>query len=628
MSHLDRRIRLEAQWELAGRRNTTEFSRGLADVSLGTIARLHCVWGLGQTARLHPELRDAVAPSLASALADGDLDVRAAAASVVGDLRLEQFSAAIVQAIGDPEPRVRYAACLAAGKLRLAEAIDPVSQMLQANADQDPGLRHAGIMALKGIGDVEALVALKDHDSRSVRLASVVALRKLQSPQVADFLLDTDADVQLEAARAIHDVAELHAALPALAGLAGTPLASDALAHRVLNANFRLGGEAAAQAIAAFAANRSHSEAMRQEAIEMLGTWGQPGQLDRVMNRFMPLEPRDKAPAAAAFESQLAGILVGSDELLNTSIETAIQLELAGTSNVLREIAIDSTRDATLRGNALKGYCKFEKAEAKNLVAELVSDRDPRLRSQALRLLAGMDQQAALPAIQRVIDSTHSVERQAAWDTLAEIELPAATELIEQGLQRYIAGKLEPDVWLNVIEAAEGRVPPEAIEALNQFEQQLSQRDSLEAYRDCTFGGDPQAGKELFFNKTELSCVRCHKIQGVGGEVGPNLSEIAKTKDNRYLLQSIVEPDAKIAENFETAVLLTEDDQIVTGILRHEDASRIELIDAEGKIIELDPEEIVSRKKGKSAMPIDLLKHLTRRELRDLVAYLASLTGA
>ena len=189
----------------------------------------------------------------------------------------------------------------------------------------------------------------------------------------------------------------------------------------------------------------------------------------------------------------------------------------------------------------------------------------------------------------------------------------------------YLDGKQPPDVWLNVIEAAEGRVATASIQALNRFEEELVADNSLEAYRDCAVGGDPEQGSELFFKRSELSCVRCHKVAGSGGEVGPDLSGIGAKKDQQYLLESIVDPDAKIAENFETIVLLTDEGQVISGILRKENETQIELIDAEGKIIHVDPAQVESRKKGKSSMPIDLLKHLTRRELRDLVAYLGSL---
>jgi quinoprotein glucose dehydrogenase len=226
--------------------------------------------------------------------------------------------------------------------------------------------------------------------------------------------------------------------------------------------------------------------------------------------------------------------------------------------------------------------------------------------------------------LKKGIKSSDSLERQAAWDSLAEIEHDGADELVAQGLEQYLAGSLSPDVWLNVVEAAESRLDDGSLQALNSFRDGVAD-DVLEVYRDAAFGGNPAAGRDIFFTKTELSCVRCHRVGETGGEVGPVLTEIGKTKDNRYLLESIVNPDAKIAENFESILLLTEDDEILTGILRKETPDAIELIDANGKIIQVDPELVVSRRKGKSAMPADLVKSMTARELRDLVAYLSSL---
>ena len=219
------------------------------------------------------------------------------------------------------------------------------------------------------------------------------------------------------------------------------------------------------------------------------------------------------------------------------------------------------------------------------------------------------------------------IERQAAWDAITNIDTDAAKAIIESGLRAYIAGSLSPDLWLNVIEASEGRVSKTELAKLTEFETQAAVSDPLAQYRDCIFGGDAEAGRKLFFTKTQLSCVRCHKVDATGGEVGPKLNEIGKNKDNRYLLEAIVNPDAKIAENFETVVLLTEDDELITGILRKETDKVIELMDADGKTVTVNPELVVSRKKGKSSMPADLIKHLSRRELRDLVAYLSSLKG-
>src|SRR5690606_35423314 len=114
----------------------------------------------------------------------------------------------LVALLADPSSRVRFHAALglAAGLGKGAAALPAVIAMLAENADRDPMLRHAGIMALAGSGDPTKLAALKKHEHPSVRRAAVVALRRLKAAEVVDFLADSDVQVVVEAARAIHDV--------------------------------------------------------------------------------------------------------------------------------------------------------------------------------------------------------------------------------------------------------------------------------------------------------------------------------------------------------------------------------------------------------------------------------------
>ena len=88
-------------------------------------------------------------------------------------------------------------------------------------------------------------------------------------------------------------------------------------------------------------------------------------------------------------------------------------------------------------------------------------------------------------------------------------------------------------------------------------------------------------------------------------------------------------PDAAIAEGYETAVIVDEDGRVFSGIVRDGDRRDVvELLQADGTTVLIDPAEIVERKRGPSAMPGDLVRLMSDRELRDLVAYLASLQSS
>jgi quinoprotein glucose dehydrogenase len=122
-------------------------------------------------------------------------------------------------------------------------------------------------------------------------------------------------------------------------------------------------------------------------------------------------------------------------------------------------------------------------------------------------------------------------------------------------------------------------------------------------------------------------CQRCHKLDNQGGEVGPALNGLAadKEKDRRYMLEAVVLPNAKIAKGYETVILLLADDRTVSGVIKSQDKKVVKLITAEAKELTIPVEDIVSRRTGPSAMPDDLHKKLTRRELRDLVEFLSNL---
>src|SRR2546430_17655608 len=116
--------------------------------------------------------------------------------------------------------------------------------MLAANAEaKDTYVRHAGVMALAGIGDSSALLAAAKDDSPAVRMGVLLALRRLKRPEVAMFLKDSQAAIVTEAARAIND-AQIESAQGELAKMLGSVSRPEPVILRALTAKFRLGAAA------------------------------------------------------------------------------------------------------------------------------------------------------------------------------------------------------------------------------------------------------------------------------------------------------------------------------------------------------------------------------------------------
>jgi len=70
---------------------------------------------------------------------------------------------------------------------------------------------------------------------------------------------------------------------------------------------------------------------------------------------------------------------------------------------------------------------------------------------------------------------------------------------------------------------------------------------------------------------------------------------------------------------------VTADGKIHSGILKSEDDSIVQLMTPTGALVSVAKDEIDERANGQSGMPQDLIKNLTRSEIRDLVEYLTTL---
>jgi putative membrane-bound dehydrogenase-like protein len=143
------------------------------------------------------------------------------------------------------------------------------------------------------------------------------------------------------------------------------------------------------------------------------------------------------------------------------------------------------------------------------------------------------------------------------------------------------------------------------------------------AARSMQLQGDATRGRELFISQ---SCSACHTIQAGEQPKGPHLADIGKRYQRAELLESIVKPNAKIAQGFDTWAILTAAGQVHTGFIALESAEAVLLRGADGLGKEILKEEIESRKKQEqSMMPGGLVDALTPEQLSDLLAFLESL---
>ncbi len=132
-------------------------------------------------------------------------------------------------------------------------------------------------------------------------------------------------------------------------------------------------------------------------------------------------------------------------------------------------------------------------------------------------------------------------------------------------------------------------------------------------------------GKQIF---EIASCVSCHRMNGVGTQVGPDLAQLDAKMTNPEILRSLIEPSAKVEEKYQTHIFTTKAGTVVTGMILEENPRQIKVIEnplAKTVPVILDRAEIEERSKSPSSiMPKGLLDKLTREEILDLIAYIAA----
>ncbi len=132
--------------------------------------------------------------------------------------------------------------------------------------------------------------------------------------------------------------------------------------------------------------------------------------------------------------------------------------------------------------------------------------------------------------------------------------------------------------------------------------------------------GDFDSGKAVFTK----NCATCHKYQGEGNVVGPDLTGMSVHPKSEWLIH-ILDPSRSVESNYRLYTTLTVDGVVINGILATESLTSIELVDAQAKrhtILRENIEQLVASRK--SAMPEGLEETLGDQGLVDLLEFLTT----
>ncbi len=316
----------------------------------------------------------------------------------------------------------------------------------------------------------------------------------------------------------------------------------------------------------------SDHAAIRSQAISLATTFGDPQAV--ALHRSTLFDP--KAPQPERLAALAALTKVGNQDLA-----IGLQKLLA---------------DSVVRGAVLRALAGFDDAQTPAVILKLYPSLDAGERRDAVSTLASRP--AYAKQLLSAVDSQAVPRSDISADAIRQLRNLKDHDIDEQLAKSWGAVR---------------DTPADKAAAIAQLQGLLSGPPQPENAPDLALG------RAVFLR----TCQQCHMLFGTGGKVGPEL-----TGSNRasleYVLSNIIDPSALVGKDYQAHIISTTGGRVLTGLIRAADDRSVTLATATETIVlpkdEIDEDTL----SDKSMMPDDLTKPLNQRELRSLVAYLAS----
>lgn len=649
LRHPDFRIRLRAQVALTRKPDALKvFTEAVQSVE--QTERIHGLWGLGILARRGavpspaqndgfatlPDLRtrNQAAQVIIPYLENDDEETRVQAIRAIATAGIPGDSLPLGVLTKDKSLRVRAEAAIAIGRLKAVGQFGTICDLLRENNNKDLFIRHAGIYALELLGRSGArLSALKSDNSAAVRIAAVVALRRLNDPSVSLFVTDADPAVSDEAVRAIYDndLVDERPAAAALLDNLGSRKWTPFMLRRLIHNSFRIGDAKNLQRVLRVATNSTLPKEVTDEALRLVSIWTTPKENDQLTGEYRPLPPRNEEEVRATLNAALPVLLKQEGAILTATLGYVEHYKLDTKSldeSTLHKLVTNDRLPAAARAKGLELLAERAPKDLNAFLVKVASDPANEVAIAALKSLAKGDPQAALAPLKAAAESKNAERAQKAWTILATVPGKDADDFFVKNLNALGIANGKSPAAIELLEAAKKRKSSTVDAALSSYDAVIAKNpDPLAKWNVALEGGNPEKGFSLFSSHPAGQCMRCHRASddnhAAGGEAGPNLFGIGNRYDNHYILESILNPSAKISPGFGVISVNFKDKTSLGGILADETDSTLD-INVSGKIYRVNKSDLADIPPAVSAMP-PMEALLKPAEVRDLVAWLSSM---
>jgi putative membrane-bound dehydrogenase-like protein len=628
------RIRQKAQFELAKRGDTGKGILTLlaTDTTQDEITRLHGVWGLSQMS-YYDAAPAPILDTIMTLLDDNNAEVRIQAARTMGDHRYKPSAEKLTKLLNDPHLRVVMYAGIGIGRLSYAPAVPQLISALAKYKDADLWVRHGLTMALSGINK-EIWWPYHEHKSEHVRMGVLLAARRGKEADIAVFLNDSKQHIVNEAITAINDLAivtaraKLAAYLDKYIALSPELYPQDKLTqwqhHRLINANYGQGTKQDAERLLKYAASPGLPIRLASEALSAIEAWNDINPIDTTTG--LPTHAKKSRDDIHATVAMLLPEVLA--QVQGAALVQTIRLAETNSINIPNDVlfaAVKNTKNsASIRVQALTYLNTRDLKNIQPLLLTLTEDNDENVRADALNKLFTQNPTVGLVAAKRFLKSNVAADQQMAYKVLAKGDSAEIDAIALAAIKQLNRTKKTDAATLELLDFLHSRNAMAVKVELEKYTTYLAKADILTQYASSMYGGNEQAGRDIFAGGGAIECMRCHKVNWNGGDVGPDLSDIGRIHDNAYLLESIVDVSAAISPGYGSIVLNLKNRETISGIYQGESKSIIRLEREEKRIEEFKLADIETMQRPMSGMP-PMTHFLDAYQIRDLVAYLASL---
>ena len=463
--------------------------------------------------------------------------------------------------------------------LRAAPRPDSFARRLEAAQDDDPFVSSTAVASIAKDADRDRLVALLGHAQSSSRLVALLALRKsgavLGADRLRPLLTDPDPDVRRMTMIWLGETMRLDMA--------------DALRD---------------------------SLTQQTTSPELFETFLAASQL---LTEAEAVRVREKTPG--------------------NRIDRRIDQEL------VRTVLTDASQPPEAAAMALRYLTEVDRPETIDRLFELTESPNPTTAVEAVRTLSASKVESVVERLQAIARDANcsddvrceaimavagSVERGGAAllpllvNSSRPVALTAARALTSRTSDELVRREMAKSLGASGGDPARVSLREQLRFALQRSQESRPAGD-VQWKAAVAAGGDAAAGRRVFFDR-RVACSKCHRVDGRGGRVGPDLSRVASAKTPDEILASILHPSREKSPDYQGYVVVMQDGRIYKGTQFHFRGESAELWLEDGGHVRFklsDTEQY--RALDVSLMPDDLVDALSVSEFCDLFAFLTTL---